>query len=317
LKEKIVVCKFGGSATTSEQSIENIRLLTQDKTRRILVFSAIGKEFQNDFKITDLLIALTKENDKVLIINKIKDKFDKISLKIDKNVNINEKINKTIAKYNKNKDFNYLISRGEYLTSYLLSKYLNIPFVPAEKIVYFKNEKIDYRKIRRKLSYYLNKYQQIIVPGFYGIDENNKLKLFSRGGSDVTGAIFAKILKSCIYENWTDVDGVKEINPIFSHSNTIRKMNYSQLKLMTSMDAKVIHKDCADILKGKGIGLLVANIFNINGEKTTVDDFAEKSFFVCYKENKKGVLIVSSNNRMFVRKEELKEKILKIYEKGE
>jgi len=163
-----------------------------------------------------------------------------------------------------------------------MSKYLNIPFIPAEKIFYFKNNEIDFNKIKLKLHFYLNKYPQIIIPGFYGVDEGNRIKLLSRGGGDVSGAIIAKILKPCVYENWTDVDGVKEVNPAILKSSTITKMNYNQLALMTKLDAKVIHPDCANILKGENVELQVRNIFNLNSLFTTVDDQSEWSNFVSY-----------------------------------
>ena len=310
----MIVCKFGGSATARAGAIENIKRLARDKNRRIFIFSAIGKERKNDVKFTDLLISLTKENsDKKIIINKIKRKFDKFLIKINKKLKINEKIDNFIKKYNKNKDFNYLISRGEYLTAYLMSKYINIPFVPAEKIIYFKNGKINYKKIKIKLNYYLNKFEQFVVPGFYGINEKGKVHLLSRGGSDVSGAILARVVKNCIYENWTDESGIKEVNPLFLKSKTIFKMGYAQLKVMTGLDAKIIHEDCADILKGHGVILQVGNILKPNSEKTIVSDDGGECFFVSYKENGEEAEIFYPDGESKVKKEDLKAEIVKIY----
>ena len=42
---------------------------------------------------------------------------------------------------------------------------------------------------------------------FYGSDTNGNIKTFSRGGSDITGAIIARAANASVYENWTDVNG--------------------------------------------------------------------------------------------------------------
>ena len=39
------------------------------------------------------------------------------------------------------------------------------------------------------------------------------VKTFSRGGSDVTGAIVARAGNASVYENWTDVSGLLMTDP--------------------------------------------------------------------------------------------------------
>lgn len=313
----MVVCKFGGSATANKVAIENIKNLAKEDCRGVFIFSAIGKERKNDKKITDLLIEYTQENaNKKIIINKIKNKFNKLLIKTQLNLNINKKIDKIIKKYEANKDFDYLISRGEYLTAFIMGKYLNIPFVPAEKIIFFKNKKINFKKIKNKINFYLNKYKKMVIPGFYGVNQNNKIKLLSRGGSDVSGAIVARVLSPCIYENWTDVSGIKEVNPKFLNSHTIAKMSYRQLKVITNCDARVVHGDCANILKKRGVVLKVKNILKPLSPYTEVTDCKTKAFFVCYKQKGDRCVIFSLYKKEKTNVENLKEKIITIYNKG-
>ena len=60
----MIVCKFGGTSTTSLKSIQNIKALKEkNKKRQVFVFSAIGKKYQKDKKITDLLIEITQNKD--------------------------------------------------------------------------------------------------------------------------------------------------------------------------------------------------------------------------------------------------------------
>lgn len=314
MKGEMIVCKFGGSATISEDALVNIKALCKDKERAVLVYSALGRENENEKKLTDLLIELTKnKNNQKELINQIKQKFNIFLEKINVKININKKIDLILKEYNKNNDEKYLISRGEYLTSYLMSKFLKIKFIPAEKIMFFKNGKINYKKIKEKLKKYINRCKRILIPGFYGVDENKNIVLFSRGGSDVSGAIFARALAPCVYENWTNEAGIKEVNPSICQSQTIKRMNYNQLKIMTQADATVIHHDCSDILKGRKIVLQVGSILDLTQPKTIVSDRARKSFFVSFKEEKNKIKIISPLGQVWASKENYKEKIKQIY----
>ena len=41
----------------------------------------------------------------------------------------------------------------------------------------------------------------LVVPGFYGVTTQGKIATFSRGGSDITGSIWARGIKADLYEN--------------------------------------------------------------------------------------------------------------------
>lgn len=69
---------------------------------------------------------------------------------------------------------------------------------------------------------------KFVIPGFYGLGHNNKIKTFERGGgSDITGSLVASAMKSDIYENWTDVDGVMNKDPNkYEDAKLISKLSY-------------------------------------------------------------------------------------------
>lgn len=292
----MIVCKFGGSATTKIEAIENIKKLSQDDRRKVFVFSALGKENNFDKKITDILIEITqnkniKKNKKILF-----EKFNKLKNKLNIKINAKKIINKYINEFLISKDAQCLISKGEYITSLFMAKYLNIKFIPAEKLIYFQNNKINYKKIKNKLNYFINKYNKIVTCGFYGINEFGEIELFSRGGSDITGAILSKCLGAKIYENWTDVCGVMQVNPNIIVSKQIKKMSYFDLDIMTSYDANVIHNSCVQILSNTGIALKIGNIFDISDKPTTVVDNYQKVKFVSYYIKDKYAYIIYYNN---------------------
>ncbi|PAK68528.1 hypothetical protein B8W97_14795, partial [Staphylococcus haemolyticus] len=53
----------------------------------------------------------------------------------------------------------------------------------------------------------------IVVPGFYGVHEHGMTHLMPRGGSDISGALLANFVDADLYENWTDVSGIKMADP--------------------------------------------------------------------------------------------------------
>ena len=285
----MIVCKFGGSSTIDLLAVANIKKISKNKNRRILVFSAFGKPFFDNKKLTDILYEKNVEKTKIYLnylcnLTKIK-------------LNINVLIDRIYKIFSQNKNIEYLVSRGEYLTSLIMSKYLNIKFIPAEKIMFFDNKQLNYKKINSKIKYYLKKYSQIIVPGFYGVDNFGNIKLFSRGGGDVTGAVLAKCTKAKIYENYTDTSGIKMVNPnIITNSKTIQKISYQDASVMTNCDAKVLHQDVCSILKNTNTKTIVKNIYNPKSLSTTIDNHNHKCQFICFKQVSDYVQIVAKVN---------------------
>ena len=55
------VCKFGGTSVASAQQIKKVAsILKADPSRKIVVVSAPGKRFDDDVKVTDMLIRLSQ-----------------------------------------------------------------------------------------------------------------------------------------------------------------------------------------------------------------------------------------------------------------
>ena len=71
-----------------------------------------------------------------------------------------------------------------------------------------------------------------------------RLRHFSRGGSDVTGSIVARALKADMYENWTDVSGFLVTDPrLIEDPVTIDVITYKELRELSYMGATVLHED--------------------------------------------------------------------------
>ncbi len=265
------VCKFGGRASTDIRAIKNVILLCKNKERKVIVFSAIGKANCKDEKLTDLIIDYTKNNNDE-IKNKIINKFKTLCKKLKIKININYEINKIINNYKITKNAESLISKGEYLTAKLFSIKLNIKFIPAEKIIFINNNKFNFIKIKQKLNYYIKKYGQICIPGFYGINEQKEIVLFNRGGGDLTGGVVAKCLAPCIYENFTDVNGIYEENPKIKRSKLLKTLSYERLIMLTKT-CGVIQNDCAVLLNNSTVVLNVRNVYNLKSKGSFVKTY--------------------------------------------
>lgn len=294
----MIVCKFGGKSTTKSEALENIKNLAKNKNRQIFVFSAMGKCDDKDIKLTDLLIDMTKSEQSFnLGMRKLKNKLKYLCNLAKIKININYYLRKIKLNYLKTKNKEYLISRGEYLTSIIMSKYLKIKYVDAKKIIYFKNNEINYQKINEKTQYYLKKYKKFVTSGFYGIDENKKIILFPRGGGDITGAVLSKVTNAKIYENWTDTNGLKMVNPeIVLEGKQIKKISYKDADVMTSCDANVLHNDVCKILGNTKTITKIGNIFCPKVSPTILDNHNHKCNFVCYKKINDYVQVVVKTN---------------------
>lgn len=148
---------------------------------------------------------------------------------------------------------------------------------------------VNYNKISIKINYYLKKYNNFATSGFYAINNDKKIQLFSRGGGDITGAIIAKSLNNCLYENWTDIDGIYEINPQIKKSKIIEKLSYKDADLITKFDACVLNNECVEILKKTSVKLFVKNGFNHNANGTLIEQNCSSNYNFVVRFQKNGI----------------------------
>ena len=72
----------------------------------------------------------------------------------------------------------------------------------------------------------------------------NEVATFSRGGSDLTGALIAEAINASEYENWTDVDGIFSANPEFVPSpKQIPALTYKEMRELSYMGFNVFHEE--------------------------------------------------------------------------
>ena len=273
----LVVSKFGGSSLANAAQFAKVKkIIDDDSLRKVVVVSAIGKEDKTDNKITDLLYLLSAHIrygvDGSHLWEQIYNRYNKVKTDLGLSLDLEKEFIEIKNKLSQFYDESYLVSRGEYLSAKLMSEYLGYEFVDASKLFVFDyHGKIDLKKTNANINYYIKPHHKVVVPGFYGINPDGSIKLFSRGGSDVTGALLAAGLKASKYENFTDVDGILMADPkIINSPKQIQELNYDELRELSYMGASVIHEDTLFPVIEDNIPIHILNTNNPFGNGTII-----------------------------------------------
>ena len=263
---KKIVTKFGGSSLADAGQFAKVKAILQmDPARMYVVPSAPGRRFKDDDKVTDLLYRCHKQRSAGedyqdtfdLIAARYMDIAEELGLHCDLGAALDE-VNENIAA---GAGADYCASRGEYLNGLLLADYLGWRFLDAAKAVKFDAQGVlDSEETNRVLGALLADGVPTVVPGFYGALPDGRIHTFSRGGSDITGAIVARAAEADVYENWTDVSGFLMADPrIVTNPREISAITYQELRELSYMGASVLHEDAVFPVHAAGIPTNIRN----------------------------------------------------------
>ena len=277
------VAKFGGSSVAGAAQFKKVKAIIEaDPARKIVVVSAAGKRSSDDHKLTDLLYLchahLTYGVSCSDIVETIRTRFVEIRDELELEYNIEEEFDKLIPRLNKSMGVDELVSRGEYLTARLMAEYLGFGFVDAADVIHFGFDgHIDREKTYSAIKQAYEQQGRILIPGFYGKLPGGKIKLMSRGGSDITGAMAAAAVQADVYENWTDVSGILMADPrIVKDPSPIARISYAELRELAYMGASVLHEESILPVKEPGIALNIRNTNRPQDEGTMIVDAIEE-----------------------------------------
>ena len=281
----IKVAKFGGSSLSDGAQFAKVKnIIEQDPSRRVVVVSAPGRRTSDDNKVTDLLY-LVKAHIKYdvsydSIFEMIEQRYMDIRSECGLSLDLDQEFEIIRSKLSKNISMDYLASRGEFLNAKLMAEYLGYQFVDSADLISFKyNGDVDMEKTEQNFKEIFDVYNKIVIPGFYGSLPNGDIKVFSRGGSDVSGAIAAASLDADVYENWTDVSGILMVDPrIVENPKSIARVTYAELRELSYMGAAVLHEDTVFPVRAKDIPLNIRNTNEPENPGTIIrESFGEES----------------------------------------
>ena len=258
--------KFGGSSLASAEQFKKVKnIILSEEERRFVVPSAPGKRFSDDIKVTDLLYRCHGEvkvgMDFTHTLDTIKSRYEEIIKGLDLDLSLDDEIAVIAENLKKGTSIDYIASRGEYLNGIVLAKCLGYEFIDSAEVILFdENGKFLSEETNEKLSERLSTMDNAVLPGFYGSMPNGEVKTFSRGGSDVTGAILARAIRADVYENWTDVSGFLAADPrIVENPEVIEVITYKELRELSYMGAGVLHESVIFPVRKEGIPVNIRN----------------------------------------------------------
>ncbi len=259
------VLKFGGSSMADATQFAKVKSIVEsDESRRVVVVSAAGKRFKDDHKLTDLLYLCHAHLKYGVscdsVYQMIVDRYTAIRDELHLNVDLESEFAALRRKMDKGISQDELVSRGEYFAAKLMAAYLGFAFLDSELWLKFKldgsvDQEATYEALRHAAEG-----RKVVIPGFYGTMPDGSIKTFSRGGSDITGALAAAALDADVYENWTDVSGFLMADPkIVPDPEPIERITYSELRELSYIGAQVLHEGTIFPVREKNIPLNIRN----------------------------------------------------------
>ncbi len=321
--EDILVAKFGGSSLSeSQQFIKVKNIIESDKRRRYIVPSAPGKRFGKDHKITDLLLMCHQlashglNFDEVFSI--IQERYLGICNDLELDINIEESLKEVKNKIRDGASKDYAASRGEYLNGLILSNFLDFEFIDAADVIVF-DEKGQYNAdlTEMKVKERLATIEYGVIPGFYGANEEGEIITFSRGGSDVTGAIIANGVKASLYENWTDVSGFLMADPnIVKDAAPMDVVTYRELRELSYMGAPVLHEEAIFPVRKYGIPINIRNTNQPNDKGTMIvaDSAPSTDKAITGISGKKNFTVISLEKTLMTSEKDFFRKLVSVFE---
>ncbi|NEW62801.1 aspartate kinase [Granulicatella sp. zg-ZJ] len=292
------VVKFGGSSLASAEQIKKVfQIIKSDADRRLVIVSAPGKRFKDDEKVTDMLIALGEQalnnQDYSAQFQHVLERYAQMvtDLQIEEPVleDIKENLHTLVTSDMSQPSYfmDALKASGEDNNAKLIAAYFRKEGLPAVYVnpkdagLFVSDEPgnanvlpISYENLKK-----LRNYKEIVVfPGFFGYTLDGKLVTFSRGGSDITGAIVAKGVRALLYENFTDVDGICVANPnIVKNAIQLEHLTYREMRELSYAGFSVVHDEALQPAFSEGIPVRVKNTNNPTAAGTLITKSVPKS----------------------------------------
>jgi aspartate kinase len=260
------VAKFGGTSVADAAQLRRVKAIVKsDPGRRWVVPSAPGKRGASDHKITDLLY-LCHENAKRRVgfdevFGLIAGRYREIVRQLGLQLDLESLLAEIHAQMAGGASADYCASRGEFLNGHVVAELLGYDFVdPAEMVKFDAHGRFLSEETNEAVGARLAAHPRAVVSGFYGSMPDGTIKTFSRGGSDVTGAIVARGVGADVYENWTDVSGLLMADPrIVPNPKPISTITYRELRELAYMGATVLHDEAIFPVRESGIPVNIRN----------------------------------------------------------
>ncbi len=274
------VYKFGGASVRNADGVRNLHKIISDEQNLFIIVSAMGKT-------TNALEAIfegIQKGDKAFSMEHvtalrsyhaeiIDDLFAAPTTIEEVEALFAEMENDIATAEYRSADaelwYDRIVAYGEFLSTTIISKYLNHAGVP--------NRWIDMRKgfltgqrhkdatvnlegsTMRLLAEMEGATESVFIgQGFIGAAPDGTTTTLGREGSDYSAAVVANILNAECMAVWKDVDGILNADPkIFPDATKIEALNYRDTIELAYSGAQIIHPKTIKPLQNKNIPLYV------------------------------------------------------------
>ena len=169
-------------------------------------------------------------------------------------------------------EYDSILSTGEQYSSSLMSLVLSKSGlksrsllgwqIPIETDSNYSRARIKKINSKRILELF-RKFDVLIVAGFQGISDDDRITTLGRGGSDTSAVALATSVKTDLCEIYTDVEGIFTSDPrIVRSAKKIKNITYEEILEMSSSGSKVLHPRSVELAMKYGIKIHVRSTFS-------------------------------------------------------
>ncbi|MCQ2608030.1 MAG: bifunctional aspartate kinase/homoserine dehydrogenase I [Bacteroidales bacterium] len=298
------VLKFGGTSVKNAENISKTIAIIKDnlaKEQLVVVVSALGgitnkliecsnKAVKGDTTFTETLAEIKKAHFDTIggllsgdyktdcekhtenVLSELKDILHGIAL-------IRELTPRSL---------DIVSSVGERMSAYIIAKTIaqsgiDCEFLDARTVIKtdktFGAAKVNFEKTDKLIQdKVLNTKTLFIATGFIASTEDDETITLGRGGSDYSGAIFARAVNASILEIWTDVDGMMTADPRkVKKAYPIEHITYAEAMELSHFGAKVLEPRTVIPAMSKMIPVIIKNTFNPTAKGTLITKENENS----------------------------------------
>ena len=285
------VSKFGGSSLASAAQVSQVcDIIAADPSRRLIVVSAPGKRHSQDIKVTDLLIAAASQR----LAGKLGasecaeaiERYRSIASELGLPAEVIEPIARDLTERMENSTtdadlyMDTMKAGGEDNCARLIAQVLQARGIDAHYVnpkdagLLLSDEPGNAQALPEAYNRLRDLHERpgiTIFPGFFGYSKQGNIVTFSRGGSDITGAILASAVRAEVYENFTDVDSVFAANPsIVKTPAPIAELTYREMRELSYAGFSVFHDEALEPVYRAQVPVNIRNTNNPDADGTLI-----------------------------------------------
>ena len=257
----MLVLKFGGTSVGSVENMSHVKDIINDGQQKVVVLSAMSGttnalvEISNTLKGGNASLALS-------LIDALRSKYievishlfedEMLAVECEQYVRwIFKNIQDCAQEFYTERSYNQIVAQGEFLSTFLFSRFLKQEGINAQLISALDFMRIDRTNepdmfyIKQNLNRILTETEPAdiyITQGFICLDSEGYVANLQRGGSDYTATIIGAAIKAKEVQIWTDIDGFHNNDPRHvPDTHAISNLSFDEAAELAYFGAKILH----------------------------------------------------------------------------